>query len=76
MLGGMAELSICRDEYGVYVAKAELSPTMTYARHDSGKWEFYGMRLERYTQQMADHHLIDDTDPDTMWALYERITGQ
>ncbi len=76
MLGGMACLTISRDDYGVYVSDCSLRPTMTYGTHDFGRWEFYPMALEDYTDDMAAHHLIDNTSVEEMWELYHEITGQ
>ena len=75
MLGGMAELTISRDKYGVYISDYALEPTMTYARHDyyGARWYFYGMKLADYTDDMAAHHLIPHTSVEEMWALYHRI---
>ena len=73
MLGGMAELTIGRDEFGVFVADYSISPVMTFAAHDRGKWEFQSMPLEDYTEEMAARHLISDTSPKQMWALFEQI---
>ena len=73
MLGGMAELTIGKDAYGVFVADYSISPLMTFAAHDRGKWEFQSMPLEDYTEEMAARHLISDTSPKQMWALYEQI---
>lgn len=73
MLGGMAKLTVSRDRYGVFVSEFELVPTMTYGTHDSGKWEFYGMKLSDYNDYMAKHHLIDGTSVEEMNALYASI---
>ncbi len=73
MLGGMARLTVSRDEYGVYVSRYSLEPTVTYASHEGGKWAFCGMKLTDYTDEMARTHLIDGTSPDEMKALSESI---
>ena len=77
MLGGMARLTFVKDENGARVQDWELVPTMTFGSEDSGKWEFCGMRLTDYTDEMAKRHFVeDDTSVDTMWALYRSIIGE
>ncbi len=77
MLGGMARLTFVKDENGAKVQDWELVPTMTFGSEDSGKWEFCGMRLTDYTDEMAKRHFVeDDTSVDTMWALYRSIVGE
>lgn len=77
MLGGMARLTFVKDENGARVQDWELVPTMTFGSEDSGKWEFCGMRLTDYTDEMAARHFVeDDTSVDTMWALYRSIVGE
>ena len=72
-LGGMARLTICRDRFGFYLTDVELVPTMTYGTEDFGQWQFYGMRLEDYTDEMAPHHWVEGTSVEQMWDLYRRI---
>ena len=75
-LGGMARLTIGRDDSGVCVVSSELIPTMSFGSEDSGKWEFYGMRLSDYTDELAARHFVEHTSVEEMWALYRKITGE
>ena len=75
-LGGMARLTLCRDRFGCYVADPELIPTMTYGTEDFGQWQFYGMPLEDYTDEMAAHHWVPNTSVEEMWDLYHRIVDE
>ena len=72
-LGGMARLTICRDRFGIFLADCELIPTMTYGTEDFGQWQFYGMRLTDYTDEMASHHWVENTSVEQMWTLYREI---
>lgn len=75
-LGGMARLTICKDETGAFIAGSELVPTMSFGSEDSGKWEFYGMRLTDYTDELAARHFVPHTSVEEMWDLYRRIVGE
>lgn len=76
MLGGMARLTIGKDRWGAYITGCELVPTMCYGTEASGKWEFYGMRLTDYTDEMAANHYVEHTSVQEMWDLYHQIVGE
>ena len=75
MLGGMARLTIAKDRWGAYISATELVPTMCYGTEASGKWEFYGMRLSDYTDEMAANHYVEHTSVQEMWDLFHEIIG-
>lgn len=72
-LGGMVRFTIRKDRFGCYLTDLQLIPTMTYGTEDFGAWQFYGMRLEDYTEEMADHHWVAGTSVEEMWELYRTI---
>lgn len=73
MLGGLARLTISRDEYGVYVSDYSLEPTMTWATKDADGYHFRAMKLSDYTEEMAQSHIIENTGVQTMKDLYDDI---
>ena len=75
-LGGMARLTIGKDRFGAFIVGSELIPTMSFGSEDSGKWEFYGMRLTDYTDELAARHFVPHTSVEEMWDLYRRIVGE
>ena len=75
-LGGMARLTIGKDRFGAFIVSSELIPTMSFGSEDSGKWEFYGMRLTDYTDEMAARHFVENTSVKEMWDLYYSIVGE
>ena len=75
MLGGLATLTITKDNSGTYVSEYALEPTMTYMTFGANGYEFYGMKLRDYTDDMALYHHVPDCGTQTMWDLYYDIVG-
>ncbi len=73
MLGGMASLHIGMEDGRAVVTSCQLIPTVTYGTQVTGKWEFYGMRLWDYTDQMAANHYVENTSVAELQALYQSI---
>ena len=75
MLGGLATLTITKDDSGTYVSAYQLEPTMTWMRFGGNGYQFYGMKLEDYTEDMAVQHHVSSCGIQTMWDLYYDIVG-
>ena len=46
---------------------------MTYMTFGANGYEFYGMKLRDYTDDMALYHHVPDCGTQTMWDLYYDI---
>lgn len=75
MLGGMASLTITKDDDGTRVTEYALEPTMTWIKQGQQGKLFYGMRLRDYTDDMAAIHTVPSCGVQTMWDLYYDIVG-
>ena len=75
MLGGLATLTITKDDSGTYVSNYQLEPTMTWMRFGGNGYQFYGMKLADYTEDMAMQHHVASCGIQTMWDLYYDIVG-
>ena len=76
MLGGMANLTITKDDTGTYVSDYSLTPTMTWITQGYTGKEFHALKLEDYTDDMAALHTVPETGVDHMWELYYSIVGE
>lgn len=75
MLGGLATLTITKDDTGTYVSDYALEPTMTWITQGYTGKEFHGMKLRDYTDEMAMVHTVPSCGVQTMWDLYYDIVG-
>lgn len=75
MLGGLARLTITKDNTGTYVSDYSLEPTMTWMKFGGSGYVFYGMKLADYTNDMAVQHHVSSCGVQTMWDLYYKIVG-
>lgn len=73
LLGGMADITIQRDELGnIKIEDYSLIPLVT---HYSGKY-YTTYKLENYTDELAKSHKISSTNEfstDILWELYNKI---
>ncbi|MBQ1264239.1 MAG: CapA family protein [Oscillospiraceae bacterium] len=73
-LGGMASMTIGRDENGVYVKEYALTPTVNVMmRREEGWFNYRPMLLEHYTDELAAKHRLQGMDVASMWSLYHSI---
>lgn len=73
MLGGMAELTVTKDDMGTRVTSFRLVPLVEVIDTSSGSFRFYTVKLSDYTDTMAKAHQLDGTSVDNIRELYESI---
>lgn len=76
MLGGLASVTLTKDDEGVHVTACELLPTINVIvyRGYSGGFDYRPMLLRDYTEELAAQHWIEGTGVESMWRLYHEIT--
>lgn len=79
LLGAMANMTIVKDAEGTHVTDCSMTPLVTLISRgaETGCYglSFTVMRLEDYTDEMAETHIISGTTPDEFWTLYDSIVG-
>ncbi len=77
LLGAMANMTIVKDSSSVYVTNCTMTPVVTHisrgADHGAYGLQFSVMRLEDYTEELAQTHIIDGTSPAEFQALWDSI---
>lgn len=56
MLGGMAYVTITKDEKGTYISKAEISPIVTHYEQGFSDLNYGIYKLSEYPKEMGDRH--------------------
>ena len=77
MLGGMASVTICKDEAGAYVEHYELLPTVNLITKnpDTGWYHYAPMPLSDYTPELAATHHIAGCSVEAMQTLFNQIVS-
>ena len=77
MLGGMASVTICKDEAGAYVEHYELLPTVNLITKnpDTGWYHYAPMLLSDYTPELAATHHIAGCSVEAMQTLFDQIVS-
>ena len=77
MLGGMASVTICKDEAGAYVEDYELLPTVNLITKnpDTGWYNYLPMLLSDYTPELAATHHIAGCSVEQMQTLFDKIVS-
>lgn len=73
MLGGMAELTVTKDESGTRVSAYRLVPLVEVIDTTGSGFRFYTVKLADYTSEMAKSHQLDGTSVDNIQELYQAI---
>jgi poly-gamma-glutamate capsule biosynthesis protein CapA/YwtB (metallophosphatase superfamily) len=75
MLGGMASVTIRKDDSGTRAVSTLLYPTVTLIeKNPSARWYLYRpMLLIDYTDDLAKLHILPGTGVNDMWDLYHSI---
>lgn len=76
MLGGMAQISIVKNESGTFVTSYRLVPLVEVI--DESEYpvqRFYTVKMADYTEEMEDAQQLPDTDAETLMDLYESIVS-
>lgn len=60
MLGGMATVSITKDNNGTYISDAEIIPIVTHYEHGPSDYNYGIYKLSEYTPDMAEKHGVSD----------------
>ena len=60
MLGGMAAVTITKDETGTYISDAAITPIVTHYEHGPADYNYGIYRLAEYTPELADIHGVSD----------------
>jgi poly-gamma-glutamate synthesis protein (capsule biosynthesis protein) len=64
MLGGMAELTITKDETGTYISNTEIIPIITHYESGSADYHYTIYRLSDYTEALAKEHGVSELASD------------
>ena len=77
MLGGMASVTICKDDTGAYVEHYELLPTVNLITKnpDTGWYHYAPMLLSDYTPELAATHHIAGCSVEAMQTLFDQIVS-
>ena len=77
MLGGMASVTICKDETGAFVEEYALLPTVNLITKnpDTGWYNYLPMLLSDYTPELAAAHHIAGCSVEAMQSLFDKITS-
>ena len=77
MLGGMASVTICKDETGAHVEQYELLATVNLiTKNPATGWYTYApMLLSEYTPELAATHHIPGCSVEAMQTLFDRIVA-
>ena len=77
LLGGMASVTICKDEAGAYVEHYELLPTVNLITKnpDTGWYHYAPMLLSDYTPELAATHHIAGCSVEAMQTLFDQIVS-
>lgn len=75
MLGGMASVTICKDDTGTFVEHYELLPTVNLITKnpENGWYHYLPMLLSDYTPELAASHHIAGCSVEDMQTLFEKI---
>ena len=78
MLGGLARVTITKDETGTYVSDFSMEPVVTLIQSGGSVgmgYKFHTMYLSDYTEELAATHIRSNCTPDAFKALWEEITA-
>lgn len=60
MLGGMAHVTITKDDTGTYISSASITPIVTHYEHGPADYSFGVYKLSEYTPEMGERHGVSD----------------
>lgn len=78
ILGGMARLSITKDDTGTYISEYSLTPLVTLVaatRETYNHLYFTTYKLEDYSAEVASRNTIRGSSPENLQQLFTKITG-
>ena len=77
MLGGMASVTICKDDTSAYVEHYDLLPTVNLITKnpDTGWYHYAPMLLSDYTPELAATHHIAGCSVEAMQTLFDQIVS-
>jgi poly-gamma-glutamate capsule biosynthesis protein CapA/YwtB (metallophosphatase superfamily) len=81
MLGGMAELTITKDETGVHISDAAITPIVTHYEHGPADFNYAIYKLTDYTPTLSKLHGVSDIakngamDYQTTYELAKKVLG-
>jgi poly-gamma-glutamate synthesis protein (capsule biosynthesis protein) len=79
MLGGMANVTITKDETGTYVSDYSISPIVTWIQSGGTNglgYIFHPVHLEDYTEEMAAEHIRENCTPEAFETLWDEIFAE
>jgi poly-gamma-glutamate capsule biosynthesis protein CapA/YwtB (metallophosphatase superfamily) len=60
MLGGIANVTITKDDTGTYISNAEIIPTVTHFENGPADFHYAIYELDDYTSELADAHGVSE----------------
>lgn len=60
MLGGIAHVTITKDQTGTYISDAAITPIVTHYEHGPADYNYGIYKLSEYTSEMGDRHGVSD----------------
>lgn len=60
MLGGMAQVTITKDDEGTYISDAGVTPIVTHYEHGPADYNYGIYKLSEYTSEMGEKHGVSD----------------
>lgn len=78
MLGGMANVTITKDDSGTRVSDFSMSPLVTWITNEGTYgtgYAFHTVRLEEYTEEMARKHIRENCMPEDLQAIWDQVMG-
>lgn len=76
LLGGMANVTIRKDQYGTYVSEFSMTPVVTWIRGGGTVgtgYRFHTLHLEEYTDDMAAEHIRDACYPEDFQSIWNQV---
>lgn len=82
MLGGLAQVTITKDDSGTYISDAGITPIVTHFEHGPADYSYGIYPISEYTTAMAEKHGVSDiarqgafTFEET-WSLARHVLGE
>lgn len=82
MLGGMADVTIVKNENNTYISDAGITPIVTHYEHGPSDYNYGIYKLVDYTPELASKHGVSDLAKDgpmnyhEIYGLAEEVLGQ